>query len=73
MNRQFLDAIARQHALSAPVVAQVAAAIAERCALIANREGSALATDDGGPLGAHIGAAILSAFAEEPATKPASQ
>jgi len=65
MNHTLLEAIARRHALPPPVVAQLAAAVAERCALIANREGSKTGTE-AGPTGACIGAAILAEFSAEP-------
>jgi hypothetical protein len=65
MNQALLEAIARQHALPPPVVAQLALAVAERCALIANREGSKEGTD-AAPTGACIGAAILAEFTTEP-------
>lgn len=61
MSRALLEDAARQHALPPLVVAQLAAAVAERCALIANREG-AQSRSQTGPTGAHIGAAILAAF-----------
>jgi hypothetical protein len=64
MDRTLLDDLARRHALLPPVVADLAAEMAQRCALIANRRGCAMGTDDDGPLGAHIGAEILAAFTE---------
>ena len=62
MNRTLLEALARKHALPSPLVARLAATVAERCALIANREGSRAGTE-AGPTGACIGAAILAEFA----------
>lgn len=61
MDRAFLAAAARTYALPPMLVEQVAAIVAERCALIANRQGSNLAASTD-PVGAHIGAAILAAF-----------
>lgn len=69
MSHPFVTLLASRLALPAPVVAQVAAEVAQRCALIANRQGCAMETNGDSPLGAHIGAAILAAFAE-PDTKP---
>ena len=55
--------LAQHHGLPPETVAAVAAQVAQRCALIANRYGAAgdgLGAD--APVGAAIGAAILEAF-----------
>ena len=72
MNRILLEALARQHALPSPLVARLAATVAERCALIANREGSR-AGAEAGPTGACIGAAILAEFAAGDVPAPDDQ
>lgn len=64
MDHTFLDTLAHVHEIPAPAMKKVAARIAERCALIANRYATlsvpAAGSDD--PVGAHIGAAILAEF-----------
>lgn len=64
MHPDFLDTLAHVHDLSMPAVQRVAATVDERCALIANRyESGAIAlAGQPGPVGAHIGAAILAEF-----------
>jgi hypothetical protein len=64
MHRDFLDTLAHVHDLPMPAVQRVAATVAERCALIANRYKSGAFAQAGqpGPVGAHIGAAILAEF-----------
>lgn len=65
MPPDFLDTLAHVHDLPMPAVQSVAASVAERCAVIANRyESGAIAqASHPGPVGAHIGAAILAEFA----------
>lgn len=65
MPSDFLDTLARVHNLPMPAVQLVAATLAERCTLIANRYESGAIAQAGqrDPLGPHIGAAILAKFA----------
>lgn len=65
MHPDFLDTLAHVHDLPMPAVQRVAATVAERCALIANRYESGAIAPAGqlDPVGAHIGAAILAEFA----------
>lgn len=65
MNFAFLDTLAHVHTFSAPAVQRVAATVAERCALTANRFESGAEAQEGQaavPVGARIGAAILADF-----------
>ena len=66
--------LVERHNVPAPVLRAFAAAVAERCALIANRyepEGELAAVDLGivEAVGAQIGAAILQAFPEPEAPR----
>lgn len=61
MSHPFVTTLASRLAVPEPVVEELARAVAERCALIANREGS-YPDAPSGAAGAMIGAAILAAF-----------
>lgn len=65
MHPDLLDTLARVHDLPMPAVQRVAARVAERCALIANRYESGAIAQAGqpDPVGAPIGAAMLAEFA----------
>ena len=65
MNSAFLDTLAHVHELPSPVAQRVAATVAKRCALIANRYCGARASDADSVtdlVGSQIGAAILAEF-----------
>ena len=63
MDRALLTALARDYGIPAPAMRGLAATVAARCALIANRYDAAPVASD---VGAQIGAAILAEFEPGP-------